>query len=72
MQKIGVINMENLDFIRTHIEASAPCSFFSVAAWSENQLNISKSGFIAAIDILVSSNVISITSDDNGLVIDLI
>ena len=64
--------MTNLDHIRTHIEASAPCSLFGVAAWVAEQLNVSTTGFIVAIDALVSSGVIEVTKDDSGLVVDLI
>ena len=61
----------NLEHIRTHIEADAPCSLFHVAAWSQSQLNISLPGFVIAIDTLVLSGVIVISSDDSGLVVDL-
>jgi hypothetical protein len=64
--------MENLEHILTHIEASAPCSLFSVAAWVETQLTMSRTGFIAALDTLVTSGAIELSSDDSGIVIDLI
>ena len=62
----------NLIHILTHIEASAPCSLFSVAVWVGEQLNVSTVGFISVIDTLVASGVIEVTKDDSGLVIDLI
>ena len=64
--------MENLDSILTHIEASAPCSLFSVAVWVNEQLNMSTTGFVLALDTLVSSGAIELSSDDAGIVIDLI
>lgn len=64
--------MENLDVILTHIEASAPCSMFSVAVWVNEQLNMSTTGFVLALDTLVSSGAIELSSDDSGIVIDLI
>ena len=62
----------NLEYILTHIEASVPCSLFSVAVWVGEQLNVSTVGFISVIDTLVSSGVIEVSKDDCGLVIDLI
>ena len=61
-----------LDAILTHIEASAPCSMFSVAVWVNEQLDMSIPGFVLALDTLVSSGVIELSSDDSGIVIDLI
>jgi len=63
--------MTNLDNIRTHIEASAPCSLFSVAAWANNQLNISPEGFVAVIDFLAANESISITYENCNFVVDL-
>lgn len=64
--------MQHLTDILTHIEASAPCSLFSVAAWADEQLTINAVIFAAAIDTLISSNAISVSQDANGLVVDLI
>lgn len=58
--------------ILTHIEASAPCSLFSVAVWVEEQLNVSTIGFLSIIDTLVSSGAIEVSKDDTGLIVDLI
>ena len=58
--------------ILDHIEASAPCSLFSVGVWVGEQLNVSTLGFISAIDALVSSGAIAISSDESGLVVDLV
>lgn len=65
--------MTNLDHILTHIEASAPCSLFSVAVWADSQLTVNAVTFIGVIDLLVSSNAISVTNEANGrLIVDLI
>ena len=64
--------MTNLEHIRTHIEASAPCSLFSVAAWADSQLNIDAARFVAIIDFLTAGNVISLNFEDCNFVIDLI
>jgi hypothetical protein len=63
--------MSNLEHIRTHIEASAPCSLFSVAAWADTQLNIDAAGFIAIVDFLTAGDVISVSYEDCNFVIDL-
>lgn len=60
------------DDILTHIEASAPCSLFSVALWADEQMSLSLAGFLVAIDALVASGTIAVTADDNGLVVDLV
>lgn len=64
--------MKNLDDILTHIEASAPCSLFSVAVWVNEQLGMTPTGFVLAIDNLVSSGAIEVSSDDSGLIVDLV
>ena len=64
--------MDNLSAIQDHIEASAPCSLFSVAVWAEEQLTINVVEFTAIINTLASADTISISMDDHGLVIDLI
>jgi len=58
--------------IRTHIEASAPCSMFSVALWVQDQLELSTVGFLSVIDALVTLGEIEVSSNDYGLVIDLL
>lgn len=63
--------MTNLEHIRTHIEASAPCSLFSVATWADSQLNIDAARFVAVIDFLTAGNVINVTYEDCNFVIDL-
>jgi hypothetical protein len=63
--------MTNLDHIRTHIEASAPCSLHSVAAWADSQLNIDAARFVAIIDFLAAGDAISVTYEDCNFVIDL-
>ena len=63
--------MSNIEHILTHIEASAPCSLFSVAAWADSQLNIDAAGFVAIIDFLTAGDAISISYEDNNFVIDL-
>lgn len=64
--------MENLNDILNHIEASAPCSLFSVGVWVNDQLNMTTTGFILAIDTLVTSGAITVSRDDSGLIVDLI
>ena len=64
--------MTNLEYIQTHIEASAPCSLFSAAAWVEKQLSMPLSGFVAALDTLAAQGIIELSSDDSGITIDLI
>ena len=64
--------MENLNDVLNHIEASAPCSLFGVAAWVETQLDIPLSGFIHALDTLVVKGLIVVAIDDSGLIIDLV
>lgn len=64
--------MENIDDIFNHISASAPCSLFSVAVWVNDQLNMTNTGFVLAIDTLVSAGVIQVSADVSGLVVDLV
>lgn len=64
--------MENIDDIFNHIEASAPCSLFGVAAWVETQLDIPLSGFIHVVDTLVAKGLIIVANEDSGLIIDLV
>jgi hypothetical protein len=64
--------MSNLDHILTHIEADAPCSLFHVAVWADEQLSINAVGFMSVINTLVSANAISISSDEHGLVVELV
>jgi hypothetical protein len=66
------MTISNLEHILNHIEADAPCSLFHVAAWVESQLNIPTTGFINAIDNLVSMGLIEVSQGDSGLVIDLV
>lgn len=65
------MTQSNLDHIRTHIEASAPCSLFSVAAWADSQLNIDAARFVGVIDFLTAGDLISVTYEDCNFVIDL-
>lgn len=62
----------NKEFILTHIEASAPCSLFSVALWADDQLTVSATSFAHIIDTLVAEGKIAVTSDDIGLIVDLL
>lgn len=64
--------MTNLDHILTHIEASAPCSLFSVAVWADEQLSIDIVAFTRILNVLTASNAISISTDDHGLTVDLV
>jgi hypothetical protein len=64
--------MNNLDHILTHIEASAPCTLFSVAVWADSQLNVNAVTFTNVIDMLIASNAIEINTEDNALIVDLI
>lgn len=64
--------MKHLDDILTHIEASAPCSLFSVAAWVNDQLDMTNTGFVLAIDTLVSAGVVQVSADVSGLIVDLV
>lgn len=58
--------------VLTHIEASAPCSMFSVALWVQDQLDLSTVGFLSVIDTLVTLGKIEVSSNDSGLAIDLL
>ena len=62
----------NKEFILTHIEASAPCSLFSVALWADDQLTVNATSFTHIVDSLVSDGKIAITSDEAGLIVDLL
>lgn len=62
----------NKEHILTHIEASAPCSLFSVALWADDQLTVSATSFAHIVDSLVSDGKIAITSDETGIVVDLL
>lgn len=62
----------NKEFILTHIEASTPCSLYSVACWAHDQLDINAASFMYNIDTLVSEGKITVSSDDIGLIVDLI
>lgn len=64
--------MTNLSTIQDHIEASAPCSLFSVAVWAEQQLTVNVVEFTAIINTLASAGTIELSSDENGIIIDLI
>lgn len=58
--------------ILTHIEASAPCSLFSVALWADEQLVISATSFTSIIDSLVVDGKIEVTSDELGITVDIL
>ena len=65
------------DDLLTHIEASAPCSLFSVAAWGETHFNMPATVFASAMEYLVSINKIKIEVEtayggNACLVVDLI
>lgn len=64
--------MQNKQDILTHIEASAPCSLFSVALWADDQLRVSATSFAHIIDTLVSDAKIEITSDETGIIVDML
>jgi hypothetical protein len=64
--------MTNKECILEHIQASAPCSLFSVALWADSQLTIGATGFSHMVDVLISSKLIEVTTDECGLVVDLI
>jgi hypothetical protein len=64
--------MENLAFIQDHIEASAPCSLFSVGVWVEDQLNVTTVELMRILSTLASAGTISLSSDESGITIDLI
>lgn len=64
--------MQNKQDILTHIEASAPCSLFSVALWSDNQLCVNATSFTHIIDSLISEGKIELTSDETGIIVDLL
>jgi len=64
--------MTNLSAIQDHIEASAPCSLFSVAVWADEQLELTHVGLIAILDTLASAGTIELSSDGSGITIDLI
>ena len=63
--------------ILEHIEASAPCSLFSVGAWAHEQFGMSALGFSAIMETLVESRYITVNSveDSEGntsLIVELI
>lgn len=62
----------NKEFILTHIEASAPCSLFSVALWADDQLTVNVASFAHIIDTLVADGKIAVTSDETGIIVDLL
>ena len=64
--------MTNLSAIQDHIEASAPCSLFSVAVWVEEQLTVSTVEFTSILNTLASAGTIELSNDDSGITIDLI
>jgi hypothetical protein len=64
--------MTNLSAIQDHIEASAPCSLFSVGVWVEDQLNVTTVELMGILNTLAKAGTISITSDESGITIDLI
>jgi hypothetical protein len=64
--------MTNLSTIQDHIEASAPCSLFSVGVWVEDQLNVSTVELMGILSTLAKAGTIAITSDDSGITVDLI
>ena len=64
--------MTNLLAIQDHIEASAPCSLFSVGVWVEDQLDVSIVELMGILNTLASAGTIELSSDDSGITIDLI
>ena len=64
--------MTNLSAIQDHIEASAPCSLFSVGVWVEEQLNVTSVELVGILNTLAKAGTISITSDESGITVDLI
>lgn len=72
MQTATPTYIEVYSDILDHIQASAPCQLHSVARWAEEQLDIGPSTFMLAIDLLISSGVIEVSTEDGVLVVDLI
>ncbi len=72
MQTEASTYIEVCSDILDHIQASAPCQLHSVARWAENQLEIAPSTFMLAVDLLISSGVIEVSTEDGVLVVDLI
>jgi hypothetical protein len=64
--------MTNLSAIQDHIEASAPCSLFSVGVWVEAQLDVSIVELMGILNTLASAGTIELSSDESGITIDLI
>jgi hypothetical protein len=64
--------MTNLSAIQDHIEASAPCSLFSVGVWVEDQLNVTTVELMGILNTLAKADTIAITSDESGITVDLI
>jgi hypothetical protein len=64
--------MTNLSIIQDHIEASAPCSLFSVGVWVEDQLNVTTVELMGILNTLAKAGTISLSSDESGITIDLI
>ena len=64
--------MTNLSAIQDHIEASAPCSLFSVGVWVEEQLDVSIVELMGILNTLASAGTIELSSDESGITIDII
>ena len=62
----------DLEHIRSHIEASAPCSLFSVGVWVEDQLNVTTVELMGILNTLAAAGAIELSSDESGITIDLI
>ena len=62
----------NKEFILTLIEGIGPCSLFSVALWADDQLTVNATSFTHIIDSLINLGKIEITSDETGLIVDLL
>ncbi len=72
MQTETATYIEVYSDILDHIQASAPCQLWGVATWAEEQLDIGPSTFMLAVDLLISSGVIEVSTEDGVLVVDLI
>ena len=49
----------------THIEASAPCSLFGVAAWAQQQLDMTHQDFIGSIETMIAQGIVTLEQDWN-------
>jgi hypothetical protein len=62
----------DLEHVRAYIESSAPCSLFSIGVWVEDQLNVTTVELLGILNTLASAGTIELSSDESGIIVDLI